>query len=87
MVNLKGEQPRGWPQEQQWSGSWLGCLPWQVSSCRICEQQVALGLQWGNVLVLLSGSRDTDKFSLAGGIARCGGTAVCKGAIPAGSVA
>jgi hypothetical protein len=30
VVNLAGEQPRGWPQEQQWSGSWHGCAPWQV---------------------------------------------------------
>jgi hypothetical protein len=30
VVNLRGEQPRAWPQEQQWSGSWHGCAPWQV---------------------------------------------------------
>ncbi|WIA38205.1 hypothetical protein OEZ86_001552 [Tetradesmus obliquus] len=41
VVNLKGEQPRGWPQEQQWSGSWLGCLPWQASVA--ADVPVALG--------------------------------------------
>jgi hypothetical protein len=32
VVNLEGQQPRGWPQQQQWSSdsSWHGCLPWQV---------------------------------------------------------
>jgi hypothetical protein len=32
VVNLRGEQPRGWPQEQQWSGNWHGCAPWQVGT-------------------------------------------------------
>ncbi|WIA17903.1 hypothetical protein OEZ85_009400 [Tetradesmus obliquus] len=41
VVNFKGEQPRGWPQEQQWSGSWLGCLPWQA--CVTADVPAALG--------------------------------------------
>ncbi|KAF6263098.1 hypothetical protein COO60DRAFT_537513 [Scenedesmus sp. NREL 46B-D3] len=41
VVNLAGQQPRGWPQEQQWSGSWHGCLPWQA--CLSADVPATLG--------------------------------------------